>query len=73
MNLPSEQVRRKLKITMSEKLRHRFSSIANTVVVVVVVVVVITLVIELYFHGTLTRRYVRMTAYRFLGKVIGLV
>ena len=75
MNLPSEQVRRKLKITMREKLCHHFSSIARTVVVVVVVVVIliIYLVIELYFHGKLTRRYVRMSAYRFLGKVICLV
>jgi hypothetical protein len=72
MNLPSEQVRRKLKITMREKLRHYFSPIADTVVVVVVVVI-IYLFIELYFNGKLTRRYVRMIAYRFLGKVIFLV
>jgi uncharacterized BrkB/YihY/UPF0761 family membrane protein len=86
MNLPSEYVRRKLKITMREKLRHHFSSIAHTivviavvvviilvVVVVVVIIIIIYLVIELYFHGMLTLRYVRMTAIRFLGKVICLV
>ena len=45
-----------------------FSSVANTIIIII-----IDLVIELYFHGTRAQRYVRMTAWRFLGKVICLV
>jgi uncharacterized membrane protein len=72
MNLPSEQVRRKLKITMREKLRHHFSSIADTVIIIIIIII-IYLVNEVYFHGTLTLCYVRMTAHGYLGKVICLV
>jgi len=38
MNLLSEQVRRKLKVTMREKLRHHFSSIAGTVIIMIMII-----------------------------------
>ena len=41
MNLPSEQVRRKLKTAMREKLRHHFSSIVDIVVVVIIIIIII--------------------------------